>query len=372
MRIVFTGGGTGGHLYPILAVAREVKRIAEEERILDLELLYFSPEASIPEEIAAEEILFRRIRAGKIRRYFSFANFTDGVKVIAGIVQALWHMFIVMPDVVLAKGGYGSFPTLLAARLYRIPVILHESDAVPGRVNRWAGRWAARSAISFREAAEYFPASSTALTGVPIRKQILGGNIEPARESLGLFSARPVIFVMGGSQGARVINETVTQILKELTLQYEVIHQAGEKNYEDVRLETMPILEGGGAGYYHLGGFFDEEKMRSAYLLADLIVSRAGATAIFEIAAWGKPSVLIPIKNSAQDHQRKNAYSYAGRGAAVVVEEDNLTPSVLFNEIQKLMADPERRKKLGEEAKNFAVFDAAETLAKEILNLGLH
>lgn len=372
MRIVFTGGGSGGHFFPIVAVAREVKRIAEEERILDVHLFYFAPELFAPDLMEREEIVFSRIRAGKIRRYASLQNFTDIFVTSIGIMEALWKMFVVMPDVVFAKGGYGSFPTLVAARLFAIPVIIHDSDAVPGRVSRWAGRWAKRIAISFAGAAKYFPEERTALTGVPVRKRILGGNTDQARETFGVFSTRPVIFITGGSQGAGIINDMIIQILKELISRYEIIHQVGEKNFDEVRLETAPIIEGGGGAYYHPVSFLDEGKMRSAYLLADFVISRAGATAIAEVAAEGKPAILIPIKNSAQDHQRENAYEYSHRGAAVVIEEDNLTPSVLLNEITKLLSDPERIKKLVEAAKRSAMPDAAQTIAREILRLGLH
>lgn len=372
MRIVFTGGGTGGHLYPIIAVARQIKQIAEEERILDIQLFYFGPER-LPSGLAQnEDITAVHVMAGKIRRYFSFLNFIDVFKVALGVLQALWKMFVVMPDVVMAKGGYGSFPTLLAARIYRIPVMVHESDAVAGRVNQWAGKWVKRIAISFAGAAKYFPEERTALTGIPIRRQVLGGNPEEAKESLGVFSSRPVIFIMGGSQGSRIINQTVAQILKELVGQYEIIHQVGENNFEDMRLETASILESGGETYYHLVSFMNEEKMRSAYFLADLIVSRAGATSIFEIASRGKPAIVIPLKNAAQDHQRQNAYEYARRGAAVVIEEDNLTPSVLLHEIQTLIADSERLKRMGQAAQAFSRPDAAEVIAREILTLGLH
>ncbi|MEK9148377.1 MAG: glycosyltransferase, partial [Patescibacteria group bacterium] len=243
MRIAFTGGGTGGHFFPILAVAREIKRMAEEERILDLQLFYFGPQPFDPGLMQKEDILFVPIAAGKIRRYFSLWNITDIFKTALGILQAMANMFVVMPDVVFAKGGYGSFPTLLAARIYRVPVIIHESDARPGRVNRWAGKWAIRIAIAFEGAAEYFPQERTALTGTPIRKRILGGSQEEARESLGVFSDRPVIFIIGGSQGARVINETITQILPQLLEHYEIIHQVGDKNIEDLKLETASILE---------------------------------------------------------------------------------------------------------------------------------
>lgn len=157
MRIVCTGGGTGGHFYPIIAVIRELKRIAEDERILDLQLFYFGPEDFNLELLRDESVIFKQIFAGKIRRYVSLKNFSDTLITGLGVLQALWSMFIVMPDVVLCKGGYGSFPTVLAAWIYRIPVIVHESDAVPGRVNRWAGRFAKRIAISFPSAARFFP-----------------------------------------------------------------------------------------------------------------------------------------------------------------------------------------------------------------------
>ena len=371
MRIALTGGGSGGHIYPIIAVAREIRRIAEEERILDLELFYFGPETLPPDLAEAEGIIASRITAGKIRRYRSFQNVIDIFKVAFGLIEALWKMLIVMPDVVFCKGGFGSFPVTFAARIYRIPVMVHESDAVPGRVNRWAGKWARRIAISFAEAADFFPKERTALTGVPMRSRISGGSRTEAQETFGAFSGRPVVFAMGGSQGAAIINQTMVEILKDLLVEYEVIHQTGARNFDDLRLETTSIIEGGGEAYYHIVPFLDEDRMRSAYFLADIIVARAGGN-IFEIAAAGKPSILIPIKISAQDHQRANAYAYAGRGAAIVIEEDNLTPSVLLHEIRKLIADTERRTRMSKAARSFAKPDAARTIARELISLGLH
>lgn len=373
MRIIFTGGGSGGHLYPAIAVAREIKKIAEEERIIDLQLFYFGPEENIPEIAEKEEIIFVHTPAGKMRRYFSLLNITDLFKTAIGLAKALWQVFVILPDVVFAKGGYGSFPVLFAARLYRIPVIIHESDAVPGRVNAWAGKWAAKVAISFAAAAKYFPKEKTALTGVPIFKRVPGGRVDAAREAFAVFSERPVALFTGGSQGAEVINQTVTQILPDLVRNYEIIHLPGTQNFEDVAMETTQIVNGGGgAAFYHLAPFLDEVRMRLAYSIADLVVSRAGATVVFEIAAEGKPSILIPLKNSAQDHQRENAYEYAASGAAVVIEQNNLTPSVLFNEIKKLMDDGPQRKRMSEAALKFARPEAAEIIAREILKLGLH
>ncbi len=372
MRIAFTGGGTGGHLYPIIAVAREVKRIAEEERILDLELYYFGPDAIPADSVQAEDLIVTRVTAGKIRRYFSVFSFIDAFKVAFGILEAFWKMLLVMPDVVFCKGGFGSFPVTLAARIYRIPVVVHESDSMPGLVNRWAGRWARRVAVSFAGAAKYFPPARTALIGVPVRNRIIGGNREPAREVFGVFSNRPVVLVLGGSQGAAVLNRALIEVLGPLVEEFEVIHSAGPKNIEDVRLETAPILEGGGGVYYHPFGFMNEDEMRGAFALADIVVSRAGATAIYEIAANAKPAILIPIKIAAQDHQKANAYEYVRRGAAIVIEEDNLTPSVLLHEVKKLNTDTGRRARMAEAARSFARPEAAGILARELLTLGLH
>ena len=372
MRIVFTGGGTGGHLYPIAAVVRELKRIAEDERILDIQLYYLGPEREAPPMLAAEDVVSAYIPAGKIRRYASIENFIDIARTGWGLLVGLWRMFLIMPDVVFAKGGYGSFPTLAAARIYRLPVVAHESDAVPGRVSRWAGKWAVRVAIAFPGATAYFPQGRAALLGVPVRSRIVGGEREQARDVLGVYSERPVVFVTGGSQGAVLLNRTVIQILPNLLEHYEIIHQTGEKNIEDVRLETMPLTEGGGERYYHPLGSLTEEQTRSAFALADLVVSRAGATSVYEIAANARPAILVPIKISAQDHQRANAYAYAGQGAAVVIEEDNLTPSLLRHEIGRLIADPERRGRMADAARAFARPDAAKVIARELLTIGLH
>lgn len=371
MRIVFTGGGTGGHLTPIIAVAREIKRIAEEERILDLELYYLGPDA-IPEETAAREgIIAGRVAAGKMRRYFSFQNFTDALRMAWGVLQALWKMFLIMPDAVFSKGGYGSVPVAIASRIYRIPIMAHESDAVPGAVNRWVGGWARRTAVSFPSAVKHFPPDQTALIGVPVRSRIVGGSRDAAREVFGAFSDRPVVFVIGGSQGAVILNRAVIEVLGRMLEEFEVIHAVGPKHIEDVRLETMPIIQGR-EQYYHPVGFMTEDEMRSSFALADLVVSRAGATAIYEIAANAKPAILVPIKHSAQNHQRANAYAYTATGAGIVIEEDNLTPSVLLHEIKTLMADPERRATMARAAATFARPDAARIIAKELLSLALH
>lgn len=373
MRVLFTGGGTGGHFFPVIAIARELKRIAEENLILDLELYYLGPDNFGEEYLKAEDIVLIPVVSGKIRRYFSGHNFLDIFKIMVGAIQALWNFFLVMPDMVFSKGGYGALPAVVAAVIFRIPLFIHESDAVPGQVNRFSARFARRIGIAFESAASFFPADKTALVGVPIRKRVWGGvSAESARIAFGISPGQATIGFIGASQGSRKLNETVLGVLKELTEEFEILHQCGEKNFQDVRAESDVILERGRRECYHPFGFMDEKRLAELYQASDLIVSRAGASSIFEIAACNKPSILVPLSGSAQDHQRKNAYEYAANGSAVVMEEENLTPHILLTEIKKLMADQPLLKKMAEAAQKFAKVGAADVIAREILKLGTH
>lgn len=372
MRILFTGGGTGGHFFPIVAVAREFKRIAEEEQILDVELYYMGPDDFGQEIIAAEEIFFLKVGTGKMRQYASVLNFLDIFRTFFGIFKGIWTMFLIMPDVVFSKGGYGAVPAVVAAILFRIPLVIHESDSIPGKVNTFSGRFAARIGVAFTSAAHFFPKEKTALVGIPIRKRILGGNSAQAKNSLDIFSELPVIGVIGASQGSQRINEAVLGVVKELTQDFEVIHQTGEKNFEEVKGEGSITLEFAHKERYHPLGFLDEQLMREFYAASDLIISRAGASSIFEIAAWAKPAILVPLLNSAQEHQLKNAYDYAAAGACEIVEENNLTPHILLGEVKKLIQNTDRMRRMGEAAQRFSRIDAAEIIVRELLRLGLH
>ena len=392
MRILFTGGGSGGHFFPIIAVARELKRIAEDERIIDLRLFYMGPispgltapgpsrghtaeDGPVANEenlMKTEGITYYVLAAGKIRRYASFYNITDLFKTFIGIIQAAWKLFVILPDVIFSKGGFGAFPVLLVARLYRIPVIIHESDAVPGVVNKWSAKFARRIAVAFTASAKFFPPEKTAVVGNPIRKRLLGANVEEAKKKLFVSTRDPVIFFNGGSQGSENLNNTVTGILPQLIKKYEVLHQTGKRNYETVKEETSVLLERMKKEKYHIFGFLAESELREAYAASDLIVSRAGSSNIFEIAALQKPSILIPLSNSAQDHQRENAYEYAKTGSCTVIEENNLSPHLLLNDMEKILEYQDIQKRMVESAQKFSRIDSAETIAREIIKLGLH
>ncbi len=216
MKILLIGGGTGGHFYPLIAVAEELNRIADEEKIANFKLYYMADTPYSQQELDEQFITFIPITAGKMRVYFSMQNFLDFFKTAYGTVGALFKLFNLYPDVIVSKGGYAAFPVLVAARILRIPVIIHESDTVPGRVNKWSGKFARKIALSYPEAAEYFDTKKISLTGQPVRKSVAYVATEGAKEFFELDPTIPTIGVIGGSLGAKVINDTITSLIVEL------------------------------------------------------------------------------------------------------------------------------------------------------------
>ena len=371
MKILLTGGGTGGHFYPVIAVAQAMRKVATETKLVDVRLFYMAPQPYDRQLLFDNRITFIPNTAGKLRRYFSLANFFDLFRTGWGIVTALWSMYFIFPDVVFGKGGYVSFPVLFAARFYGIPVVIHESDSVPGRMNRWAGRFAARIALSYPEAAQFFPAAKVAITGNPIRQELLRPVREGAREFLSLAPALPVILILGGSQGAQRINEQLVDALPHLVEKYQIIHQTGDINFEKIKGLASVILTGNvHKDRYKPIASLDVLALRMAAGAADIAITRAGST-LFEIAAWGLPAIIIPITDSNGDHQRKNAYNYARTGAAVVIEEGNLSTTILVSEVERLMNKPDERETMKKAALGFARTDAADLIAREIIGLAL-
>jgi len=370
MRILFTGGGTGGHVFPIVAIARQFKTFYNQEK--PLEMFFLGAGGFSKDLLENEGIKSSIILAGKLRRYFSLKTILDLIQMPLGFIQAFWFLYIWMPEVIFSKGGYGSLPVVLIGWLFRIPIMVHDSDAVPGLANRIAAKFATRIAVSFQEAEKYFPKDKTALIGNPIRTDLVqicvSENQEDKAQARGIFQIvgqKPVIFILGGSQGSQSINEMVLEVLPQLLEKYELIHQVGLKNYQDIqkRLKSIP-------GGYHLYPSLEESQMAGAYLISDLIISRAGAASVFEITACGKPSILIPLPNSASDHQRENAFSCARAGAASVLEQANLTSNLFLNEINKIIGDNELSQKMAANAKSFSKVQAAQTLAETLVEMG--
>jgi len=375
MRIVLTGGGTGGHFYPLMAVADSLYEQSKEEKLIsDPDIYYLAPDSYDQEVLNKYGITYKSVQAGKSRPGFSLKNFFDWFKTGWGIIRALWTVFVIYPDVIFAKGGYASFPVLVAGRLLRIPIIIHESDSVPGRVNRWAGSFSEQIAVSFPQATKFFPEEKVALTGNPIRRDVVDPAQSGAREFLEMDEDIPVIFILGGSQGAQIINSVILETLPRLLESYYVIHQVGENNVESVQETTdfffseLSRTKQSLRRRYKPFGFLDENAIRMAAGAADIIISRAGST-IFEIAAWAVPSILIPLDIAHADHQRKNAYAYASTGAAIVIDEANLGDDILLSEIEKIMQDQDRYERMTKAAANFSRLEAASIIAGEIIHI---
>ncbi|MGC8651021.1 MAG: UDP-N-acetylglucosamine--N-acetylmuramyl-(pentapeptide) pyrophosphoryl-undecaprenol N-acetylglucosamine transferase [Minisyncoccia bacterium] len=378
IRIVLTGGGSGGHTFPLIAITRELKKIAVSQNI-NLELIYIGPNDFTLSYIQKEGIKIKTIIAGKIRREFSWQNIIDVFKTIGGIFQALFYVYLEMPDLIFSKGGYGSFPVTFWGIIFVIPVYIHESDFIPGVSNHLISHFAKKIFISFEETKNYFPLQKTILVGNPIREELLNQNISPQddKKILGL-SSRPVLTILGGSQGSKHINDLILDILPKLIDRLEIIHQVGDNNYEDLMKEKEIIFQEiikneDAKKYYHPIPFLNESptpnltSLKDVLIVSDLIIARAGSGLIFEIAALGKPSIIIPLPWAAQDHQKKNAYEYANSGAAIVIEEQNLKPNILTNLILEILDDPEKLSSMQKAALSFAKPNAAEEIAQYLL-----
>lgn len=397
MRVVFAGGGSGGHVYPLLAVAEALKMKAQKQGI-ELELFYVGPSDHSRELFTSSGVTVAPILAGKIRRYFSIANLFDIPKFLIGSIQAMAKIFSLMPDAVFSKGGTGAFPVVFASWFFRIPVIIHESDAVPGMNNSISSIFAKKILLSFKKTLSYFPPPKGIVVGNPTRPHLDTSpkNPEEAKRVLGLDPQKPAVVFIGGSQGAQVINEFVLENLEELLKKIQIIHQTGQENFTEVERLAKTIFpdaarlvepkeaevkprqnimgdeaipeEKPKVRPYWITPYLEDE-LGLVFQAADVVVSRAGSGSISTIAAFGKPSILIPIYGSANDHQRINAYEYAGTGAAVVIEEQNLAHALFLEELEKIMTDKARMEGMASAAKAFLKPDAAENIATEIFSI---
>lgn len=366
-RVVLSGGVSGGHTYPLIAVARVLRKRYPQ----GIELLFLGG-GGVFEQTAmeAEGIPMRRILYGKMRRYFSFLNYLDFFKLPLGILQALWYLLLFMPDVVFSKGGAASVPVVLAARFYRIPVLIHDSDSVAGRANAWLGKWVQKVAIAYPSAAQYFPSGKTALTGNPVREEILSGSKERARERFGLDPQKKTLVLFGGSQGAHGLNNALLRVLPLLlTRGVQIIHQTGSNHLKGVLALAAELGVPTESGSYHPIDFLSAEEIGDTLAVADIVVSRAGAGSIAEIAACRKALVLVPLPSAANDEQRKNAYDIAEIGGALVLEEANLGEHLFLENLENLLNNDDLRAEMGEKLHVFYHPDAAERIADGLIDL---
>lgn len=374
LRIVLAGGGTGGHIYPLLAVTDALKNIAQKKDI-SLQLYYLGPHGDYDELLKTHGLTLRRIASAKIRRYSILRSIVDVPRFALSLLQAIIQLFRIMPDAIFSKGGPGAFPVVFAGWIYRIPSLIHESDAVPGVANRLSSIFAYRIAVGFEHGLQSFRPEKTAWVGNPVRPGLIEGKPDQkiAKESLGFKGLEPLVVILGGSQGSQRLNEFVLTNLQEFLTLSQVLHQTGKRNYEETAKlaqialrEIPPVISSDHR--YQASAFFDDN-LKSVLAAADVIVGRAGAGSVTEIAAFGKPAILIPLEESANDHQRENAFEFAKSGGAVVIEENNLLPTVFFEQL-KLILSPEQLQKMRVASAAFFKPGAAELIAEELLALG--
>ena len=380
IKILLTGGGTGGHVLPILAVVEEAKEIASQKD-LELEFLHIGTNPEKEKEIIEEAgIKYDHVMTGKFRRYFSPQNFIDMFKVPLGILQAYFKVKKFDPDVVFGKGGFASVPAVVAAGWLHKKILIHESDTSPGLANKKLEKYATKIALGFARAAEYFPKGKTIVTGNPIRVEILLGNKESGLQTFGFDGARPIIFVTGGSTGARTVNHTIVKALPKLLEKYDVIHQCGQISLQDTldclgvfyKKDSIKKLDHGyeiSGQNYRLYPYLKKE-MADAYACADIIIARAGASNITEIAALSKPSVLVPLPlGASRGEQISNAGMFAKAGASKVFVNEQFKALDLIEYLDEVFTDKDVLRGMGTKAKQFYKSDAEEEIAKAILEL---
>lgn len=318
-KIVMTGGGTAGHVTPNIALMPALKESGYE-------IIYIGSYQGMEKDlIEAQNIPYYGISSGKLRRYFDLKNFSDPFKVLKGYGEAIRLMRKLKPDLVFSKGGFVSVPVVLAAKTCGVPAIIHESDITPGLANRIAVRGAKKVCCNFPETMKYLPAGKAILTGSPIRQELFHGNKEKARTLCHIpDTQKPVLLIIGGSSGSKVINDAIRKILPELLEDFSIIHLCGKGNL-DGTLEGI-------IGYTQME--YASRELPDIFALADIVVSRAGANAICELLALRKPNILIPLSAAAsRGDQILNARSFERQGFSYVMEEEALTDHNLLEAI---------------------------------------
>lgn len=375
MKIALTGGGSGGHFYPLIAVAEQLHALTEERKLLEPQLFYLGPTPFDAEALIEQNIQHLPTSVGKIRRYNSIFNFFDSFRIAWGVVRSLMQLFSLYPDVIFSTGGYAAFPTLAAARILNIPVIIYDADAEPGRVSLWSSKFALAIGVAHPDAAPHFPKAlqdRIARVGHPIRREIERPAREGGHEFLKVDNTVPTILVLGGSQGAQVINNAIIDALPLLIQKYNIIHQTGKTHFDEVTGMSRLITEE--ARYdnrYRCFGLLNTLALRMSAGIASIVISRAGSGTLFEIASWGIPAIVIPIPEDISHDQVRNAYSYARSGAAIVIEQKNLTPHILEAEIGRLLENKEDLERMKAAARAFAQPDAASKIARIIVDTAL-
>lgn len=348
--IVFTGGGTAGHVTPNIAIINEIKNE-------NLDIHYIGSKKGIEKElIEKQNIPYYSISSGKLRRYIDMENFKDIFRVIKGCFEARKILKKLKPNLVFSKGGFVSVPVIIAASTMKIPIFIHESDITPGLANKISQRFATKIFVSFKEAAKYFPESKVQAIGSPIRKDLLKGSSDKGKRYLDFHSAKPILTIMGGSLGSKKINDVVRANLSALTEQFQIVHICGKNNLD-------PSLEG-------LNGYrqfeYVHEELSDILAATDYVITRGGSNAIFEFLALEIPMLIIPLGlNQSRGDQILNAKSFEEQGFSLTLKEEDITEKTFLNSVHRLKESNELIKSTMKEY-NANQTDALDVLINEI------
>lgn len=320
-KIVLTGGGTAGHVTPNLALLPYLQKAG-------FEVTYMGSYDGIEKKLIADfDVPYLGIATGKFRRYLDVKNFTDPFRVIKGFGEARKYLKELQPDVVFSKGGFVSVPVVRAAASLKIPCILHESDMTPGLANKLCIPVAQKICCNFPETLDTLPEGKAVLTGSPIREELKQGNKLMGLDLCGFTANKPVLMVMGGSQGAAAVNKAVREALPKLLENFQVVHLCGKGKLDNIYLSTP--------GYKQFE--YIKSELKDLFAMADVVISRAGANAICELLALKKPNILIPLPTAgSRGDQLLNAASFETQGFSMVINEDDLTTNLLVNKVNEL------------------------------------
>ncbi|RSD28109.1 undecaprenyldiphospho-muramoylpentapeptide beta-N-acetylglucosaminyltransferase [Mesobacillus subterraneus] len=354
MKIAVSGGGTGGHIYPALALIREIQK-----KDSNVEFLYIGTEKGLESNLVPREnIPFKSIHITGFKRKISFENVKTVLRFLKGVRDSKKMLKEFKPDVVIGTGGYVCGPVVYAAAKMGIPTIVHEQNSVPGLTNKFLSRYVDKIAICFEEAREFFPKEKVVLTGNPRASEVLGQDGIRGRLSSGLKLKVPTVLIFGGSRGARPINEAVVKSLTELSSKtYQVLYVTGDVHFEEVRKEVELV---GNPENVIIKPFI--HNMPEVLAGVDLTVSRAGATTLAELTSLGIPSILIPSPYVTDNHQEKNARALSDNGAARLLLEKDLTGPKLVENIDQILGNEEKLAGMKKAAKELGIPDAAQRL----------
>jgi UDP-N-acetylglucosamine--N-acetylmuramyl-(pentapeptide) pyrophosphoryl-undecaprenol N-acetylglucosamine transferase len=361
MKIVISGGGTGGHIYPALALVREIQKETK-----DAEFLYIGTNNGLESKIVPrEKIPFKSIHITGFKRKISLENMKTILRFLKGAQDSKKLLKEFKPDIVIGTGGYVCGPVVYAAAKLNIPTIIHEQNSVPGLTNKFLSRYVNKIALCFEEAKDYFPENKVVFTGNPRATEVIGKDGVQGRLSAGLNISMPTVLIFGGSRGARPINEAVVKSFSELGQKpYQVLYITGDVHYEDVKKEAELV---GSPQNVVIKPFI--HNMPEVLSGVDLVVSRAGATTLAELTSLGIPSILIPSPYVTNNHQEKNARSLCTQGAAELLLENDLNSKSLMKYIDSILLDKEKLINMKNKAKKMGVPDSASRFYEVIKQL---